>query len=108
MADIRQLAVIEVRDVLGVRLTAFLAGTKQASQVTRWADGDDVLPDAAFRVLYHASIICSILQERGDERATVQSWFKGMNPELDDGNPAIMLREGHYRDVKAAAQAFIQ
>jgi hypothetical protein len=40
-----------------------------------------------------------------------QAWFQGLNPQLDDGSPARLLREGDLDEVGplvvAAARAFL-
>jgi hypothetical protein len=56
-----------------------------------------------------AFYIAGLLSER-EGSATVQSWFPGMNPQLDDRSPAWVLRENPLdevaRDVISAARAF--
>lgn len=59
--------------------------------------------------LRHSYHVAALLAER-DSRSTVQAWFQGMNPQLDDIPPARLLREGLLEDVApkvlAAARAF--
>lgn len=56
-----------------------------------------------------AYFVAALLRER-EGAATVQSWFKGMNPQLDDQAPALLLREQPITiagpAVMAAARAF--
>jgi hypothetical protein len=42
-----------------------------------------------------------------DSPAVVRAWFMGMNPQLDDENPAEVLAEGRSREVMAAARAYV-
>jgi hypothetical protein len=56
-----------------------------------------------------AYFIAALLRER-EGAATVQSWFKGMNPQLDDQAPARLLRDQPLNvvgpEVTAAARSF--
>jgi len=65
-----------------------------------WADQDR---------LRHAFHAAAMLRDRY-AAMTVQSWFKGMNPALNDDAPAHVLRESDLlagaRDIIAAAKAF--
>jgi hypothetical protein len=38
---------------------------------------------------------------------TVRAWFIGLNPQLDDESPAEALAEDRFREVMAAARAFV-
>lgn len=98
-----------LRDILGVRLVAYLGGVKSARQVSLWADGGGTPgePDQArLRHAYHAA---ALLRESYDP-ITVQSWFRGINPSLNDEAPAQVLRDGDPisgpRAVISAAKAF--
>jgi hypothetical protein len=97
----------ELRNTVGVRLVAYVGGTNTTSTVNAWAEGRQ-LPDAdaevRLRTAYHA---IGILHMRWDA-VTIQSWFKGMNPLLDDASPARTVREGpasSYKNVLVAARA---
>ncbi|GAA4489907.1 hypothetical protein [Microbacterium panaciterrae] len=101
--------VSHLRDILGVKLVAYIGGVKSARQVSTWADGDGEPGVADRERLRHAFHAASLLRERYDV-TTVQSWFKGINPTLNDEAPAQLLREGDPvtgpRAVIAAAKAF--
>lgn len=101
--------VSHLRDNLGVRLVAYIGGVKSARQVSTWADGAGEPGEADQERLRHAFHAASLLRERYDA-TTVQSWFKGINPTLNDEAPAQLLREGDPatgpRAVIAAAKAF--
>lgn len=91
-------------DHLGVALTGHIAGVDRRT-ITRWADGSPARGEseknlrAAFQVFQ--------LIQTVDASHTVRAWFMGMNPQLDDASPAEALAEGHYREVMAAARAFV-
>lgn len=98
-----------MRDILGVRLVAYIGGVKAARQVTLWADGAGKPGEDDQQRLRHAFHAAALLRERYDP-VTVQSWFKGINPMLNDEAPAMVLREGDQitapREVLSAAKAF--
>jgi hypothetical protein len=98
-----------LREILGVRLVAYIGGVKSARSVSTWADGMGTPGEVDRERVRHAFYAAALLRERYDS-TTVQSWFKGMNPSLDDDAPAHVLREGDpvkgARDVIAVAKAF--
>ncbi len=51
------------------------------------------------------------LMAEGDSDEVVQSWFQGLNPQLEDRLPARLLREGDLDEVGllilAAARSFV-
>lgn len=98
-----------LRELLGVRLVAYIGGVKSARMVSAWAEGTGEPGERDRERLRHAYHAAALLRERYDAM-TVQSWFKGMNPSLADQAPAQLLREGEpfevARDVIAAAKSF--
>lgn len=101
--------VARLREILGVRLVAYIGGVMSTRPVSSWADGasePEAVDQERLRQAYHAA---ALLYERYDA-ATVQTWFKGMNPSLGDHAPARVLREGEpdavASDVIAAALSF--
>ncbi|MFF1876527.1 hypothetical protein [Leifsonia sp. NPDC058230] len=84
--------VTRLRATIGVRLVAYIGGVGTTSAVAAWAEARDV-PDAdkvtRLRTAFHA---LGILLERWDP-VTIESWFKGMNPDLGDESPARVIRE---------------
>lgn len=93
-----------LRDTLGSKLTAHIAGVSDAKMVGRWAEGTK--PAAAReKRLRDTYQIFQVLLKAEDEYVA-RAWFIGMNPLLDDETPADSLREGRARDVMAAARAF--
>lgn len=98
-----------LREMLGVRLVAYIGGVKSARSVSAWAEGTGTPGEVDRERLRHAFHAAAMLRERYDA-ATVQSWFKGMNPALNDEAPADVLREADplqgARDLIAAAKEF--
>ncbi|WP_336646533.1 hypothetical protein [Microbacterium sp. USHLN186] len=101
--------IVQLRELIGVRLVAYIGGVKAARSVTSWADGAGEPGEVDRERLRHAFYAAALLRERYDT-STVQSWFKGMNPALNDQAPAQLLREGDplkdAREVIAAAKSF--
>lgn len=95
--------------MLGVRLVAYIGGVKSARSVSTWAEGTGAPGEVDRERLRHAFHAAALLREQHDA-TTVQSWFKGMNPALNDDAPVHVLREADplkgARDVVAAAKAF--
>lgn len=101
--------VSELREALGAKLVAYLAGVGETRAVRQWAEGTRTMPattEERLRLAYH---VTGILSESSGHRV-VQSWFQGMNPQLDDRAPARLLRETDPHqagpEVLAAARAF--
>lgn len=101
--------VSRLRAILGVRLVAYIGGVKSARSVSTWADGTGTPDEVDRERVRHALHVATLLRERYNA-TTVQAWFNGMNPSLDDDAPAHVLREcdplNGARDVIAAAEAF--
>ncbi|GAC1427334.1 MAG: hypothetical protein NVSMB64_33260 [Candidatus Velthaea sp.] len=103
-------AVGELADILGKKLTAYLAGVKDTRTIDAWsADRGDArkLDEQRIRL----ALQVALMLRTGDHPRVVQSWFVGINPQLDDRSPARILREGDIdkdaADVVAAARAFL-
>jgi hypothetical protein len=98
-----------LRDLVGLRLVAYVANVKQTRPVADWAEGrrspgaDDA---QRLRLTFQAA---RLLRERYDT-STIQSWLMGSNPALDDEAPARFIRNSSpidaARDVMAAASSF--
>jgi hypothetical protein len=81
-----------LREIIGAKLVAYIGHVSHTRSVREWADGErapgaDVVQ--RLRVAYH---VAGLLHER-EGKATIQSWFQGMNPQLDDNAPAKLLRD---------------
>lgn len=96
-----------LQDVLGAKLLAHIAGTKDAKAVYDWGRGQrtprqDV--ETRLRETYHALAMIQMV----DSDDVARAWFIGLNPQLDDTAPATALREGLAKDVLVAARSFVQ
>ncbi len=101
--------VAELREMLGAKLVAYLGGVQETRAVRQWAEGSRNMPaetEAHLRLAYH---VAGIIAESNGHRV-MQSWFQGMNPQLEDRAPARQIREMHPNqigaEVLAAARAF--
>jgi hypothetical protein len=100
----------ELRDLLGSRLVAFLAGVSETRAIHEWAEGERKVrsPEVVDR-LRVAFQVAKLITAR-DEPRVAQAWFQGLNPKLGDRSPARMLRDGDLEEVGpevlAAARAF--
>lgn len=94
-----------LQDVLGQRLVAVIAGVSDAKAVGKWARGERSPHPEAERRLRAAFHITQLLLQK-DSSETVRAWFIGMNPDLDDQAPALMLAENPLY-VLQAARAFL-
>ena len=93
------------QDVLGQPLVAVLAGVSDAETVGTWARGQRTPQPEAERRLRHAFHITQLLLQE-ESADTVRAWFVGMNPDLNDQAPALLLAE-HSQEVHAAARDFL-
>jgi len=93
---------------LGPTLVAAAAGVKDRGLPTKWArpDGPRPRPAAETRLLKTHALFFSIAQAESDHVA--RSWMIGSNPLLDDDTPITAIREDRYKDVSAAATAFLE
>ena len=99
-----------LRELLGARLVAYLAGVKETRAVRQWAEGErairDPQDDLRLRIAYQAALMLTAR----DSRDSAQAWFQGLNPQLGGRSPARLLRESSPDeagpDVLAAARSF--
>lgn len=101
--------VAALRDILGAKLVAYIGSVKETRAVSQWAHGERKPSADVMTRLRYAYHVAALLAER-DACAVVQTWFEGMNTQLDDVPPARLLREGQIphagQSVLAAARAF--
>ncbi len=94
-----------LQDVLGQRLAAVVAGVSDAKAVGKWAKGGrSPQPDSELRLRHAYQIVQLLIQHESAE--TVRAWFLGMNPELEDEAPAVVIGDDPQR-VLQAARAFL-
>jgi len=84
-----------LREIVGARLVAYLGHVSSTRPVGEWADGIRKPSEETLDRLRTAYFIAALLRER-EGASTVQSWFKGMNPQLNVVGP----------EVTAAARSF--
>jgi len=98
--------------ILGKKITAYIASAKDTRSVDRWmANGESFTPykgvEERLRAAFH---VAKMLSDYESHRV-VQSWFTGLNPELDDRSPSRVLREEDVQaggpEVLRAARSFL-
>lgn len=89
---------------LGTKLVAFMT-QKDRSTISRWTNGANIPleSDQRLRVAYEVFEQLEV----AEDSHTVRAWFIGMNPQLDDQSPVESIRDGAFREVYAAARAFL-
>ena len=102
--------VAALREILGLKLCAYLGSVKETRAVNEWAEGDREPSEVVQRRLRLAfQVAQAIADVDGPEVAC--AWFQGLNPQLDDHSPARLLREGNVDEVGpeviAAERAFL-
>lgn len=101
--------VSRLRELLGVRLVAYIGNVKSTRPVAEWAAGQRSPGERDLDRLRLALHLAGLLREQFSV-VTVQAWFKGMNPALGDVAPARVLRDGDPAEVGpellAAAKSF--
>jgi hypothetical protein len=90
--------VAALREILGLKLCAYLGSVKETRAVNEWADGVREPSEAVQRRLRLAFQVAEAIA--GVDGAEVaRAWFEGLNPQLDDRSPARLLREGDIDEV---------
>jgi len=97
--------VSSLQDTLGQRLVAVIASVSDAKAVGKWARGERSPHPETEKRLRNAYQIVQLLLER-ESAETVRAWFVGMNPDLDDRAPALVLGEDPV-GVLQSARAFL-
>ena len=90
-----------LQEVLGQRLTAVIAGVTDAKAVGKWAKGGRKPQGDVERRLRNAYQVAQIVVQT-ESPETVRAWFIGMNPELDDQPPALVIADDPLRVLQAA------
>jgi len=100
----------KLADILGGRLTAYLGGVKETRAVKQWISGERLPQGNGLERLREALTIAVLLSSKED-KGTIQAWFQGLNPQLDDRSPARLLRDGDLQkigpEVRSAARTFL-
>lgn len=87
--------------LFGQKLTALIAGSREPKSVGQWARGENLPDPEEEQRLRHAFRIARLLAQT-EQPQTVRAWFMGMNPQLEDRAPALMVAEDPDRVLKAA------
>ena len=95
-----------LQENLGQRLTALLAGLNDPKGVGRWVSGKNH-PQPSMEARLQCGYQVFHLVQSVESPHTVRAWFIGMNPQLDDASPAEAIAEDRFREVMAAARAFV-
>lgn len=100
----------DLREALGAKLVAYIAGVSETRTVREWAENTrKPSPTAESRLRLTHRIVSLISQSEGHD--VVPTWFQGMNPQLGDRSPARVLHEDSFDEaggrVLAAAKAFV-
>jgi hypothetical protein len=94
-----------LQEMLGQKLTAVVVDIKDPKEVGRWARGVHAPRPETERHLRSAFQIAMLLAQV-ESPETVRAWFMGMNPQLDDRAPALMVVK-EPASVMQAARAFL-
>jgi hypothetical protein len=89
-------------EIVGRKLTAYIAGVKDARAVDRWIAGGEIYGDAEPRLRFAFQVVRTLADQ--DSPRVVQAWLTGVNPELGDRVPLRLLRES---DIDAVAPAVL-
>lgn len=99
----------QLTNIIGKKLTAYIAGKNDVRSVDRWIQGQGSYSDAEPRLRFAYQIVITLAEH--DSPAVVQSWLAGINPELKDRTPIRLLREADLDivgpELRGAARAFI-
>jgi len=90
--------VAALREILGLKLCAYLGSVKETRAVNEWADGVREPSETVRRRLRLAFQVAEAIAEV-DGAEVARAWFQGLNPQLDDRSPARLLREGDIDEV---------
>lgn len=94
-------------ETLGAGLVAVIVSA-DVTTVVGWVDtAVPTIDDESRSRLDATSQIVDLLLQH-ESGPVVRAWFMGVNPQLDDGNPAELLAQGRRHEVLAAARDFIE
>lgn len=94
-----------LQDLFGQKLTALMTDSKDPKAVGKWARGEREPHAEVVERLRAAYQVAAFLMQV-ESRPAVRAWFLGMNPQLDDRAPALVIRE-NPTEVMQAARAFL-
>lgn len=96
-----------MRAVFGQNLAALILGVEHPTTVGKWTRGQVPHRENLSRLRDTFQII--VFLERMTTRQTVQAWFMGMNPDLGDRAPALVLADDPLQmpQLLRAARSFV-
>ena len=98
--------VSSLKDRLGPKLLALTVGTTTRS-IDRWVKEQTGPTNLQEQQRLRTAYQVFEMLKGDDADATIRAWFMGMNPQLDDTSPAEALANDQFREVLAAARAFL-
>lgn len=98
---------LQLLEILGARLAAMVIGLSDPKALSSYIKEGQKPQGETERRLRLAHQIVVRLMKGGVPRESVQSWFVGMNPELNDEAPAKVILDDPKR-VLDAARAFVE
>ena len=96
----------ELQTILGPALATVALGSRDPKAIGQWARKirrPRPAQDASLRALYQVTA-CLAAEEEPD---VIRAWFAGMNPDLDDQSPALVMRTDPAA-VMRAAESFLR
>jgi len=103
-ADVAEVAAA-MQDVFGQRITATIAGVRDPRAVGKWARGERLPHPETERRLREAMRVTELLLEV-EPPTIVRAWFVGLNPDLGDRVPALVVADDPAA-VLGAARSFL-
>jgi hypothetical protein len=98
-----------ITDILGRKLTAYIAGVADVRALDRWMAGTAPYGDAEQRLRFAYQVVRTLSGH--DSPQVVQCWLTGVNPELGDRVPLRLLKEGDLNtvapEILGAVRAFL-
>ena len=99
----------ELTNIIGKKLTAYIASVKDTRAIDRWIAGSESYKGAEERLRF-AYRLAKVINDHEGPRV-VQAWLTGLNPELEDRVPVRLLREENIEsvgpEILGAARAFL-
>jgi hypothetical protein len=95
-------------EVIGKKLTAYIAGVKDTRAIDRWIEGAQAYNEVEQRLRLAYHVVMTLTPS--DSPAVIQAWLTGFNPELADRVPIRLLKEKDIEQfaplILGAARAF--
>ncbi|HLI95383.1 MAG TPA: hypothetical protein VKT72_04750 [Candidatus Baltobacteraceae bacterium] len=99
--------VSELIAILGATTVALIGGVTETRAVHQWTLGREPQRQHVLRFTLQLARMIAAADGRHE---SVRAWFQGSNPWLDDGIPALMLRDNRLEEVQGglmhAARSF--